>query len=89
MSLKKEELMELIQGKLRRHFGREVSGATPTQMFKACALVLRDLMNAHRLETREQVQSQGLRQIHYLSLEFLVGRSLMKNASNLGILGEL
>jgi len=89
MSLRKEELMELIQGKLRHHFGREPSNATQAQMFKACALVLRDLMNAHRLETCDRLEEDAPRQVHYLSLEFLVGRSLMKNASNLGILDEL
>jgi len=89
MSLRKEELMELIQGKLRHHFGREPSNATQTQMFKSCALVLRDLMNSHRLETCDRLEEDAPRQVHYLSLEFLVGRSLMKNASNLGILNEL
>ena len=33
--------------------------------------------------------SEQLRQVHYLSLEFLMGRSLMKNAYNLGLLAPL
>jgi starch phosphorylase len=85
----KKQLMAQITGKLSRNFGREVDDATPQQVFKACALVLRDLMSAHRLETEDQVRERGERQVHYLSLEFLMGRSLLKNAYNLGVLDAL
>ncbi len=85
----KRQLMDQISGKLSRNFGREVDDATPQQVFKACALVLRDLMSTHRLETEDQVRELGERQVHYLSLEFLMGRSLLKNAYNLGVMDAL
>ena len=85
----KKQLRELIVGKLSRHFGRSVETASPTQVFKCCALVLRDIMNTHQGETIRRVRKQGQRQVHYLSLEFLMGRSLMKNAYNLGLMKEL
>ena len=85
----KSQLTELITGKLRRNFGREVEHATPTQIFKCCALVLRDIMNVHQVDTAERVRDEQARQVHYLSLEFLMGRSLMKNAYNLGVLDVL
>ncbi len=89
MSLKKKELITLIEGKLRRNFGREVETATQTQIFKCCALVLRDIMNTRQLKSVEQIEAGQSRQVHYLSLEFLMGRSLMKNAYNLGVLDIL
>ena len=55
-------------------------------MFKACALVLRDMMALHGAETMDRVERAHERRVHYLSLEFLMGRSLMKNAYNLGVL---
>ena len=85
----KKQLTELIVGKLRRNFGREVESATPAQIFKCCALVLRDIMNNHQIETAERARDTQARQVHYLSLEFLMGRSLMKNAYNLGLLDTL
>ena len=85
----KKQLTELICGKLRRNFGREVENASPTQVFKCCALVLRDIMNNHQIETAERTRDTQARQVHYLSLEFLMGRSLMKNAYNLGLLDTL
>ena len=42
----KKELEQQIIGKLRRNFGREVEEATSVHMFRACALVLRDIMSA-------------------------------------------
>ncbi|MGN0967992.1 MAG: glycogen/starch/alpha-glucan phosphorylase [Oscillospiraceae bacterium] len=88
-SYTKQELAELIIGKLRRNFGRDVDEATAQHVFKACALVLRDIMSARQMETADKTTETHARQVHYLSLEFLMGRSLMKNAYNLGVLEPL
>jgi len=85
----KAQLTEMIIGKLQRNFGRAVDEATPNHMFKACALVLRDIMSRRQIETDNRVWEGQQRQVHYLSLEFLMGRSLEKNAYNLGLLGTL
>ena len=81
----KAQLTEMIVGKLRRNFGRDVEDAGPNHIFKACALVLRDIMSERQMKTADRVAVEHLRQVHYLSLEFLMGRSLMKNAYNLGV----
>ena len=85
----KKELEQQIIGKLRRNFGREVEEATSVHMFRACALVLRDIMSARELATESKIRDSHARQVHYLSLEFLMGRSLEKNAYNLGVLPQL
>ncbi|MBS6217178.1 MAG: glycogen/starch/alpha-glucan phosphorylase [Clostridiales bacterium] len=85
----KKELMALITGKLRRNFGRDVDEATSLHMFKACALVLRDILSDRQMQTQDRTTRNHARQVHYLSLEFLMGRSLMKNAYNLGVLEPL
>ena len=88
-SYTKQELAKRIVGKLRRNFGRDVDEATAQHVFKACALVLRDIMSARQIETADKTTETHARQVHYLSLEFLMGRSLMKNAYNLGVLEPL
>ncbi|MBM6870614.1 glycogen/starch/alpha-glucan phosphorylase [Pseudoflavonifractor phocaeensis] len=85
----KKELVDLITGKLRRNFGRDVDEATNLHMFKACAMVLRDIMSERQMVTEDKIQRTHARQVHYLSLEFLMGRSLMKNAYNLGVVEPL
>ncbi len=85
----KVELESLIEGKLRRNFGRTVAEASSLHMLKACAMVIRDIMSEHQMETSRQSARKEAREVHYLSLEFLMGRSLEKNAYNLGILDTL
>lgn len=82
-----EEMKKAIGGKMYRHFAREVEQATKEQIFKACALVVRDLITT-RITKKNTVKGSD-RQVHYLSLEFLLGRSLAKNAYNLGVYDDL
>ncbi len=89
MGYTSKQLSKLMVDKLRRTFGRDVNEATNADMFQTCALVLRDIMSGNRVETREKTQKTNARHVHYLSLEFLVGRSLEKNAFNLGVLPQL
>ena len=88
-SYTKQELSEQIVTKLRRNFGRDVDEASSQHILKACAMVLRDIMSARQIATEDKVIDTNARQVHYLSLEFLMGRSLMKNAYNLGVLQPL
>ena len=46
-------------------------------------------MSERQLETADRVKDTHASQVHYLSLEFLMGRSLMKNAYNLGVVEPL
>ncbi len=80
-----EEMKQAIGEKLRRHFGCEVKEAGKIELFKACALVARDLMSAKYVDTQNRVEKNSERQVHYLSLEFLMGRSFLNNIYNLGI----
>ncbi|MDR3206889.1 MAG: glycogen/starch/alpha-glucan phosphorylase [Oscillospiraceae bacterium] len=84
-----KKMAEELVDKLHHHFGREAADATKTQIFKACALLVRDRMSAGLVAQTEDQTRRDARQVHYLSLEFLLGRSLMKNAYNLGILDDM
>ena len=84
-----QDMEEAIRGKLRLHYGISEKEVNEEYIFKACALVLRDMMALRGAETAEAVQRGHERQVHYLSLEFLMGRSLMKNAYNLGVLDAM
>ncbi|HPE16757.1 MAG TPA: glycogen/starch/alpha-glucan phosphorylase, partial [Oscillospiraceae bacterium] len=85
----KQEMTDAISDRLRRNFGRDLDEADEKQVFKAAALVLRDIMSDRRLETERKNEAAQAREVHYLSLEFLLGRSLKKNAYNLGVLEPL
>ena len=89
MTYTKETLKEAIVQKLRLNYGCTEKQATDGEMMKACAMVLRDIMAERGVQTRENTAHEEKRKVHYLSLEFLMGRSLMKNAFNLELLDDL
>lgn len=82
-----EALKNELDIKLRAHFGVVPSLATDAQVFGACAILVRELMS---VKLAEETATYGTKKrVHYLSMEFLMGRSLSKNAYNLGVLDEL
>ena len=88
-ALTTKKLKEALTAKLMLNFGKVPEEATDQEMMKASALVIRDVMALREVETRTKTRREQKKQVHYLSLEFLMGRSLMKNAYNLEILPQL
>ncbi|NCC69395.1 MAG: alpha-glucan phosphorylase, partial [Clostridia bacterium] len=80
--ISKSELRCALEDKLCAVFSVESSEATKEQLFKASAMVIRELMG--RLLAMERAEKPE-KEVHYLSMEFLMGRSLLKNAYNLGV----
>ena len=85
----KDTLKEAITQRLRINCGCTPRQAGDGDMLRACAMVLRDMMAERNVTTREDTDKRQRRQVHYLSLEFLMGRSLLKNAYNLGLVEQL
>ncbi len=84
--ISRDEMRSAIADKLCAHFSVSPDAATPDQVFQASAIVIRELMSRFlAVEDPRRVEKE----VHYLSMEFLMGRSLMKNAYNLGVADEL
>ena len=84
--ISRDEVRSAIEDKLCAHFGTTGADATDDQIFQATAIVIREIMS--RLLTAEDPRRQS-KEVHYMSMEFLMGRSLMKNAFNLGISDQI
>ena len=54
--------------------------------YRATALVVRDMLVEKMLATRARFDRSSAKKLYYLSLEFLIGRSLENNLFNLGII---
>ncbi len=80
--ISRDEVRSAIEDKLCAHFATTGKEATDDQIFQATAIVIREIMS--RLLAAEDPRRQS-KEVHYMSMEFLMGRSLMKNAFNLGI----
>ncbi len=55
----------------------------PRQRFEAVALALRDVLSQRWLKTDATYDRANPKQVYYLSMEFLIGRSLASNVLNL------
>jgi len=56
--------------------------ATPREQFEAMARSLRDVISQRWLLTEKTYAQRNPKRVYYLSMEFLLGRSLMNNAIN-------
>src|SRR5579885_2221260 len=54
--------------------------------YRVTALAVRDMLVERMLETRARFERSGSKKLFYLSLEYLIGRSLENNLFNLGII---
>ena len=84
-SLTKKQAKELISGKLSHYFGVSTHEATDEQYYKAVALVVRELMHQGLREFRGEADNVNSKKVYYLSMEFLMGRSLKNNLYNLNL----
>lgn len=83
--LSASEIRELIVAKLSHNFGVTPAEATDEHYYKAVVLILRDLMTEGRKEFIDQAEKENRKQVYYLCMEFLMGRSLRNNLYNLGL----
>ncbi|MEZ6032108.1 MAG: glycogen/starch/alpha-glucan phosphorylase [Planctomycetaceae bacterium] len=66
--------------------GLSAEGLQPCEAFRAVALAIRDRMVRQSLSTDAEYRRTNAKRLYYLSLEFLIGRSLRNNLVNLGLL---
>jgi starch phosphorylase len=65
--------------------GKSVKTATERDWFEASAHAVRDQLIEKHLKTTEACSEQDPKRLYYLSLEFLIGRTLSNAALNLGL----
>ncbi len=77
-----------LTAKLMTAFSVTPEKATHEHFYQALALVLRDRMRASRVQYISKAHKQDAKQVYYLCMEFLMGRSLKNTLFNLNLTDE-
>ena len=75
VKLTAERASELIKEKLSTHFGLRPEDAGDEYIYKAVVLAVKDILVKNRNEFIEKAEQQNSKQVYYLCMEFLMGRS--------------
>ncbi len=78
-------LRESLLRHLKYSLGKEFGNKTIRDIYLALTLSLRDRLLEKLLETEARYQAADAKRLYYLSMEFLIGRSLGSNLTNLDI----
>jgi starch phosphorylase len=81
-------IRESIVRYARYSFGGTWESLSPHDRFRAVAMALREFTLDVMRQTEERYQEAGAKRVYYLSMEFLIGRSLTNNLLNLGLFDE-
>jgi glycogen phosphorylase len=76
---------ESIQRHARSSLGQPWADLSKRQRFACVSMAVRDLLVDGLIETQRRYREADAKRIYYLSIEYLVGRSLANNLSNLGL----
>ena len=79
------DFKEMLEKKLSHNFGVTPEQASDDIFYKATVLVLLDIMSERKAKFKKAVDEQESKTIYYLSMEFLMGRSLKNNLYNLDL----
>ena len=83
----KAELKAEIEKNLMLLFSVEPEQASDDQFYKATALMVRNILTEKQKNFSAYTHSNGNKEVYYLSMEFLMGRSLKNSLYNLEIVG--
>ena len=87
-----DKIRSMIEAKITGYFGLTAVNAGIEHFYKAISITVRDILQEKRKDFRIQTKKTNAKQVYYLCMEFLVGKSLKNNIYNLGlesVIGEI
>src|SRR5574344_1533340 len=85
MEFNAEKFKANLAARLRRQYGKDISQANKHDLFDAVSASALELIMDNWMATRHEYEKKPVKQLYYLSAEFLMGRALSNNLINAGI----
>ena len=89
MNYSKETLREMLTATLKTQFGCTPEEATDQQMYGAVLTMIQQILLRKRADYLDHLRQTQPKRIYYMSMEFLVGRSLRNNLYNLTLESDM
>lgn len=81
----KREFEKLLKDKLMSECNVTIDAASADQIYRCLAMITRQIMADRQKQFQSKVLGEGKKQVYYLCMEFLMGRSLRTSLFNLGL----
>ena len=85
MKCTKREFEKLLKDKLMSECNVTIDAASADQIYRCLAMITRQIMSDRQKQYQSKVLGEGKKQVYYLCMEFLMGRSLRTSLFNLGL----
>ena len=85
MKYTKREFEKLLKDKLMSECNVTLDTASADQIYRCLAMITRQIMSDRQKQFQSKVLGEGKKQVYYLCMEFLMGRSLRTSLFNLGL----
>ncbi len=86
MNFDKESFKDSIRTRLKRNYGKHLEEANKHDIYDAVSASVMEYVQTNWMATRKKYEDGAVRQMYYLSAEFLMGRALSNNLINFGIM---
>ena len=85
MKFTKKEFEKILKDKVVSECGVTLDVASAEQIYRCMAMIVRQIMSDRQKQFQAKTLGEGKKQVYYLCMEFLMGRSLRTSLFNLGL----
>ncbi len=83
LKFNKDLFKRSVEYNVRTLYRKDMSEATPQQVFQAASLAIKDQIIENWIKTQKAYDKEDPKMVYYMSMEFLMGRALGNNIINL------
>lgn len=85
----KAEFKAAVESNIKTLYRKTIDEASTEQVFQAVSYAIKEVIIDEWIATHEEYEKQDVKVLYYMSMEFLIGRTLGNNVINIGAIKEV